>query len=212
MRANGKVLLVDDEEAVRVSWNRYLSERDFEVTTAEDGRVAMDWLTREPVDVVVADLKMPTVSGIELLEWMRGATPDTPFILLTGYGNDDVKQRVRDLGGFEYLDKPVSPEVLAAVITAAMLRQKQEQEAAVSAVEAPAEAVAVEAPPVEAVRLAESAPRGGAVKSTAEVLGGLVVAPILGLAFVMFLPVIGFAAFFKVAAEAVAKRFKPANT
>ncbi len=205
MRRNGKVLVVDDEEAVRTSWNRYLSERDFDVTTAEDGKVAMDWLAREPVDVVVADLKMPTVSGIELLEWMKGEAPDTPFILLTGFGNDDVKRRVRELGGFEYLDKPVSPEVLAAVVTAAMLKKEQEESAA-------AEAEAVSPMRAEPELTESSEAERGAMGSTGEVLTGLVVAPILGLAFVMFLPVIGFAAFFKVAAEAVSKRFKPANT
>ncbi len=203
MRRHGKVLVVDDEESVRRSWNRYLSERDFDVATAEDGKVAMDWLTREPVDVVVADLKMPTVDGMELLEWMKGATPGTPFILLTGYGNDDVKRRVRELGGFEYLDKPVSPEVLAAVVTAAMLKKEREEAAAKAA-----EAVT----PVELAPEGTAAVERGAMGSTGQVLTGLVVAPILGLAFVMFLPVIGFAAFFKVAAEAVTKRFKPANT
>ena len=96
MSAHKKVMIVDDEESVRVSFNRYLSTHGFDVLTVEDGGDAISRLRAEAVDVVVADLKMPRVDGMELLRWMHDERPDTPFILLTGYGNDEVEQTSPD--------------------------------------------------------------------------------------------------------------------
>lgn len=193
MNTQKRVMVVDDEEAVRLSWSRFLSERDFDVTTAEDGDKAIRRLSREPVDVVVADLRMPEVDGLQLLDWLHDAQPDTRFILLTGYGDADVERRARELGAFDYLDKPVSPDVLSAVITAATVEKERKARAQ--------EALAESAKP--AATQAEVVEEKSAVRSTSQVLGGLILGPIIGLAFVMFLPVIGIAAFFKVVAEAI---------
>lgn len=196
MSTHKRVLLVDDEEAVRLSWSRFLSEHDFDVTTAEDGGKAISRLSREPVDVVVADLRMPEVDGLQLLDWLHDTQPDTPFILLTGYGSEDVERRARELGAFDYLDKPVTPDVLSAVITAAMVEKERKQRAGRAVAAAAVEAEAREA-------TAAPAEEKSKVRSVGEIVGGLIMGPIIGLAFVMFLPVIGFAAFFKVLAEAV---------
>jgi DNA-binding NtrC family response regulator len=218
MSAYNKVLFVDDEEGVRTSWDRLLSEHGFDVTTAEDGSKAIDELNRTPVDVVVSDLKMPGLDGIQLLEWLHDRHPETRFILLTGYGNDEVERRVRELGAFEYLNKPISPETLAAVVTAAMhlkldLRPKAAPVAAAPAVVTPV----TEAPAVAAVEnTPQVAPQAEVVRKSRlrkalEILGGLVAAPLIGLAFVMFLPVIGFAALFWMLGESVWNAFKPAE-
>ncbi len=184
-----RVMFVDDEEAVRVSWNRFLSEQGFDVSTATDGAVAISELRDHPVDVVVSDLRMPTIDGVELLAWLREEQPDTRFIMLTGYGTEEVERRVRDLGAFEYLNKPISPDTLAAVVTAAThlklvdLDPVQEEEPEV------AEAVVEEV--VEAAQPAKTREKSK-LREWAEIVGGLVAAPIMGLTFVIFLPVIGF--------------------
>jgi DNA-binding NtrC family response regulator len=195
MNTQKRVMVVDDEAAVRTSWSRFLAENDYEVTTAEDGDKAISSLTQKPVDVVVADLRMPGKDGLELLDWLHMTQPDTKFILMTGYGDEDVERQARELGAFDYLDKPVSPEVLSAVITAATV----ERERKARAEEALAETVAEAAEPVEAEPVEQT--EKSTARSTAEIIGGLVMGPIIGLAFVMFLPVIGFAAFFKVLTE-----------
>lgn len=197
-----KVMFVDDEEAVRLSWDRFLSEKGFDVTTATDGARAISQLRERPVDVVVSDLRMPTVDGVELLAWLREEQPNTRFIMLTGFGTPEVERRVKELGAFEYLNKPISPDTLAAVVTAASYLNlvdldpakvaKKEAEAAETeqAVEAVVEAAPVEAAPAPAA----AAPRRehGKLRESAEIVGGLVAAPVMGLAFVIFLPVIGF--------------------
>ena len=105
-----RVMVVDDEEGVRTSWNRFLVGEGFDVTTAEDGETARSHLQEEPVDVVVADLRMPGLDGLQLLEWMKGSQPETRFILLTGYGSEDIERKARELGAYGYLNKPISAE------------------------------------------------------------------------------------------------------
>ena len=205
MNAHKKVMFVDDEEGVRLSWNRYLSEHGFEVTTAEDGAKAISKLRKEPVDVVVSDLKMPAIDGVELLEWIHDKQPQTQFILLTGYGNDAVENRVRELGDFEYLNKPISPDMLAAVVTAAsILEIGPEVEESVEGVPTVHDEVEIRTPQLEQRH------KSG-MRRTLEVVGGLIAAPILGLLFCIFLPVIGFAALFWTIGQSLRNAFKPAE-
>ena len=177
MSAQNRVMFVDDEDGVRLSYDRYFSGHGFDVETADNGANAVTHLRNDPVDVVVADLKMPVMNGVQLLEWIHDEQPDTRFILLTGYGNEEVEERVRALGAYEYLNKPINPDTLAAVVTAAMHLPVEEEAPPTEAVEAEAE------PAAEPVTVKGSARR------TLEIVLGLILAPILGLAFVIFLPV-----------------------
>jgi DNA-binding NtrC family response regulator len=204
MSGHNRVMFVDDEEGVRLSGDRVLSEKGFYVTTAGDGATAISELQAHPVDVVVADLRMPTVDGLQLLEWIQGEQPETKFILLTGYGSDEVERKARELGAYGYLNKPITPDTLAAMVTAAvnlklipdpsaepLMQEAEAPQAAVAAAEAAA--VVEEAEPA----LQEAQPEEEAVhRSGWEVAGSLIAAPLMGLAFVLFLPVIGFAALF----------------
>ena len=207
MNAQKRVMLVDDEGSVRLSWNRYLSQQGFEVTTADDGANAISKLQAEQVDVVVSDLRMPGVDGVQLLQWIHDERPNTQFILLTGFGSEDVEKKVRDLGAFDYLNKPISPDTLAAVVTAAT-HLKLVPQAAPMVFEAP---VAVEAAPVAAVAATPEVQAKSGLRRFTEVTVGLVAAPLMGLAFVVFLPVIGFGALFYRMGETLKDLFKPAE-
>jgi len=210
MNAHKRVMLVDDEESVRLSWNRYLSQQGFEVTTAIDGANAISKLQSEPVDVVVSDLRMPGVDGVQLLQWIHDERPDTRFILLTGFGTEDVEKKVRDLGAFDYLNKPIDPDTLAAVVTAATHLKLMPEAAVAEAAVAEAETMATpEAVPVAAVEATAEVQAKTGLRRSAEVAVGLVAAPLMGLAFVVFLPVIGFGALFWRMGETLKDLFKP---
>ena len=99
VNARKRVMFVDDEESVRLSWSRYLSQQGFDVTTANDGASAISMLQAEPVDVVVSDLRMPGVDGVQLLEWIHDERPGTQFILLTGFGSEDVEKKQKRKAG-----------------------------------------------------------------------------------------------------------------
>ncbi|HET9440003.1 MAG TPA: response regulator [Longimicrobiales bacterium] len=199
-----RVMVVDDEATVRDSWNRYLTQSGFEVVTAEDGKTAVSELSKKPVDVVISDLRMPGIDGLQLLEWVHDRKPDTPFILLTGYGNEEVERKAKDLGAYGYLNKPISPEALSLMLTGALV-QKAAEEKKAKAMAAVAEALPLEAEarPLELV-VPEVKP--AARKTLVQTAGGLVLAPIVGLMFVIALPVIGFGMLFKVGLEALRKK------
>jgi CheY-like chemotaxis protein len=179
-------MFVDDEEGVRVSWERYFQGRGLKTTTAPDGATAIDRLSRNPVDVVVSDMRMPGKNGLELQEWLHVRQPDTRFIMLTGYGDKRLEWETRQLGAVEYLEKPVSPDVLAHAIDRAL-----------DPTRVPFRLPWIELKPEampEPASVAEVTP----VVADEEVKGisaaQIVVAPFLGLAFVVFLPIIGIAA------------------
>ncbi|MHB1193556.1 MAG: response regulator [Longimicrobiales bacterium] len=207
MNAQKRVMLVDDEESVRLSWNRYLSQQGFEVTTADDGANAISQLQAGQVDVVVSDLRMPGVDGVQLLQWIHDERPQTQFILLTGFGSEDVEKKVRELGAFDYLNKPISPDTLAAVVTAAT-HLKLVPQAAPMVLEAP---VAPQVAEVAPVATAPEVQAKSGLRRFTEVTVGLVAAPLMGLAFVVFLPVIGFGALFYRMGETLKDLFKPAE-
>ncbi len=204
-----RVMFVDDEEGVRRSWDRLLSDRGFDVTTVEDGERAITQLRDEAADVVVSDLKMPGVDGLQLLEWLHQSQPETRFILLTGYGNDVVERKARELGAYEYLNKPVSPETLAMVIAAAMQTAPKAQPIVEATVlpkleeEAQVAALPVEGTVLASARAEEDEEEAESAWKTA---GKLALAPIAGLAFVIFLPVIGFGMFFWVVGQKIRKQ------
>ncbi len=215
MRPHNRVMFVDDEEGVRLSWNRVLSDQGFQVTTAQSGKAAIGELQLQPVDVVVSDLRMPDVDGFELLEWIQHEQPNTRFIMLTGYGSKAVERRARQLGAFEYLDKPIDPLTLTSIVSAAAdVEEEVEEEVEVEAPEPVlvAEPVVEEAQEAEAEAEEVEVARPSRLLRALKIVGGLIAAPIMGLAFVIFLPVIGFLAFFWYVAQAVRNVFRPTAT
>src|ERR1019366_832480 len=102
-----RVLLVDDEDSVRRASARVLGAEGFEVVQAEDGRAALAHLDRGDFDVVVSDVMMPHMSGLELLRAIRQRDLELPVILLTGMPNVDAALEAKRHGALHYLTKPV---------------------------------------------------------------------------------------------------------
>ena len=210
-----KVLFVDDEEGVRTSWGRYLSGRGFDVDTAADGDQALASLSTRPPDVVISDYKMPGADGLLLLQHVKKMHPDTPFIMLTGWGSDDIERKSRQMGAYGYLSKPVDPGTLTSLLTSAVqfrlqpkatseLQAATSETMAAAAVAVPALAAAVAAPATTLAvpTLQVERPVLGRVREVVKLGAMLVGAPLLGLAYVIFFPVIGFGALFYVVGEA----------
>ena len=206
MKTQDRVMFVDDEEALLAGWHRFLSDRGLEVTTARDGESAIAKLRNKPAHVVVSDLRMPKAGGLELLEWVHQQQPDTPFILMTGYGNEAVERRARELGAFDYLDKPVAPETLGASINAALQMGLVPATASVGTAALPS----VAAVPQEVQLVAEEAAATSArAMDVLRTIGALMAAPLLGLAFVIFLPFAGFVALLGILARSVRDAIAP---
>lgn len=102
-----RILLVDDEPLVRNTVSRYLARAGFEIDTAEDGKIAIEKLDENIYDLVLTDLKMPHLDGRELLKVMAERYPDTPRIVLTGFGEDKDILIALKAGASDFLYKPI---------------------------------------------------------------------------------------------------------
>ena len=115
-----KVALVDDEELFRETLAKLLRRRGLEVATAADGEAGVDLVRAMAPDVVVLDLRMPGIDGIETLRRIRGHRPDTRVVMLTGHGSVEAGVEALRAEAFDFLLKPVSPDQLVEVILAAV--------------------------------------------------------------------------------------------
>ena len=102
-----KVLLVEDEDIFRAVLQRRLRRRGLDVDGVASGEDALVFLEHEAVDVVVLDVKMPGMSGIEALEQIKDRFTDLEVVMLTGFADPTTAVRVMDRGAFAYLMKPV---------------------------------------------------------------------------------------------------------
>jgi two-component system nitrogen regulation response regulator NtrX len=103
-----KILIIEDEEPIRRVLVRILKEEDdnFVIHEASDGKLGLDLLKNESFDLVLCDIKMPKVDGIELLQRTRKNNSTIPFIMLTGHGNIETAVESMKLGAYDFISKP----------------------------------------------------------------------------------------------------------
>ena len=102
------ILVIDDEASIRNSFRDYLEDRNFRVLTAENGRVGIEVFEREKPDLVLVDLRMPEVDGLEVLALLKEMSPDTPLIVISGTGEITDVIEALHLGAWDYILKPFS--------------------------------------------------------------------------------------------------------
>jgi two-component system, OmpR family, response regulator MprA len=117
-----RVLVVDDEPAVRRALERALRLDNYEVALAEDGEEALDAIARTPVDAVILDVAMPRLDGLEVCRRMRKAGDRTPILMLTARDAIDDRVTGLDVGADDYLVKPFALRELQARIRALLRR------------------------------------------------------------------------------------------
>lgn len=118
-----RVLAVDDEEVVCESIRRVLTGEGYHVRTTTSSKEGVELLRREHFDLLLLDIKMPEMDGIEVLRRARDVSPETEVLIVTGYATIDTAVEAIKLGAFDYLEKPVSPPQLL-VATARALERK----------------------------------------------------------------------------------------
>ncbi|PIS37569.1 MAG: response regulator [Nitrospirae bacterium CG08_land_8_20_14_0_20_52_24] len=126
-----KVLLVDDEEAFVNTLAQRLKMRDLKVETVCNGEEALSYVKEKEPDVMVLDLKMPGLHGMDVLRKIRKAYPNIQVIVLTGHGTEKDEIEAKRLGGFDFLKKPADIETLVSKIRVAY---KEKLERAMTAV------------------------------------------------------------------------------
>lgn len=102
-----KILVVDDERAIRNSLKEILSDEGYNVDVAEDGPTAIDMAEKERYDVIFCDIKMPNMEGTEVLEKLRSDGVDSAIIMISGHGDIDTAVECIKKGAFDFIQKPL---------------------------------------------------------------------------------------------------------
>jgi len=122
-----KILLVDDEREFVQTLSERLEMRDLGSAVAYDGESALEVVQEDEPEVMILDLRMPGIDGIEVLRRVKASQPEIEIIILTGHGSEADRKMCMELGAFDYLQKPVEIEALSASIEKAneKIRQKR---------------------------------------------------------------------------------------
>ncbi len=123
-----EVLFVDDESAVLSTVDEYLSRQGYRVTVVDSGLKAFELVKEKDFDIVFTDLKMPDLNGLELLKAVKNFRPKTEVIIITGYGSIETAVEALQLGGYDYLQKPIKLERLMLLIDRIIENKKLEKE------------------------------------------------------------------------------------
>src|SRR5689334_7755908 len=121
---NRRVLVADDDESLRRVMQMELEELGYSVVTATDGEQALRALAEAHPALVISDLKMPGLSGLELLRKIRAGQPQMTVILITAFGTVETAVEAMKAGAYDYITKPVDHDQLALVVGRAMEHQK----------------------------------------------------------------------------------------
>jgi CheY-like chemotaxis protein len=117
-----RVLVVDDEPFVREVLSRFLSERGYQVDVAEDGQAALALIRTDAPDIVLLDLKMPRLGGLELLRILRDDGAELAVITISGHADEDTARESLDLGAADFINKPFDLEYLETSLLAKLLQ------------------------------------------------------------------------------------------
>jgi len=115
-----KILVVDDEMIVCESCKRILEEEGYEIETALSGKEAFEKMKVSPFDIVITDLKMPGIDGMEVLRTFRKEYPDSIIIMITGFSTVETAVEAMKLGAFDYIPKPFTPDEVTIVVKKAI--------------------------------------------------------------------------------------------
>lgn len=114
------ILIVDDEESIRQSLEGILSDEGYQVVTAENGEEALDIIKEEVPDLVLLDIWMPGMDGIQVLEKIKAMLPEQAVVMMSGHGTIETAVKATKVGAFDFIEKPFSLDKLLITIANAI--------------------------------------------------------------------------------------------
>ncbi len=124
---SARILVVDDEEIVIKSCLRILSSGGYQVEAVQDGREALRKIEEIPYDVVILDIMMPNIGGLEVLSRIKEAHPNVDVIMMTGLSQIGTAVQAMKLGAFDYISKPFEPDEIKLVVERALERRRLQE-------------------------------------------------------------------------------------
>ena len=194
MNAKLQVLVIDDDAVVGQSFDRVLSDKGYEVSTALSGEEALQTMEHSEFDLVFTDIKMPGIDGLEVTERIKARCPWTPVVVITGYGTQESEAKASVLGASGFVRKPLTPEMIESIALKAVNDSTVTTETVAAADELVENEPVIE---VEAIK---------AKNSTAKNVGLFFASPFIALGYVIALPIVGLYMFVKLGREAFIKK------
>jgi DNA-binding NtrC family response regulator len=119
-----KILVVDDEEGARELFFTILSDEGYDITLANNGEEALARFKGEAYDLVITDIKMPVMDGLQLLQEIRKTGSKTDVIMVTAYGEVESYLKAMSLGAAEYINKPIRIKELKRIVHKVLTERK----------------------------------------------------------------------------------------
>jgi two-component system response regulator PilR (NtrC family) len=127
-KSKGKILVVDDEKSMREVLDIFLKGEGYDVVIADRGEKATEIVKRDIFNLVISDLKMPKVSGFDLLKIIKEVSPNTTVVIMTAFGTTESAVEAMKLGAFDYIQKPFKMDDIRLVVKNAFERQKMQKD------------------------------------------------------------------------------------
>lgn len=121
-----KILIIEDEAAIRRVLTKILTEENdaYEVDEAEDGALGLEKVKKEDYDLVLCDIKIPKMDGVEVLEAAKQLKPEVPFVMISGHGDLETAVNTMRLGAYDYISKPPDLNRLLNTVRKALDRKE----------------------------------------------------------------------------------------
>ena len=202
MNTKPQVLVIDDDAVVGRSFDRVLSRKGYEVSTALTGEEGLKNIEATEYDVVFTDIKMPGIDGLEVAERIKAKCPWTPVVVITGYGTEENEAEASLLGVNGFVHKPLTPEIIESITLKALEEPGDAMQAANEA-EATPEIAAEATTEITAEASISSIRKVGMI---AKNIGLFFAAPFIALGYVIALPFVGVYMIVKLSKEAIEEK------
>lgn len=124
----GKILVVDDERGMREFLIIMLQKEGYEATPAGSGKEALDYIAQKFYDIVITDIKMPNITGIDVLKTVKESSPETLVIMITAYASTETAMEAMKIGAYDYITKPFKVEEIKLILRNALEKRRLREE------------------------------------------------------------------------------------
>ncbi len=121
-----RIMIIEDDEEMRSLLKDFFEEEGFETDSVNNGGDALRKLSADHVDLIISDVRMPGLTGLDILPKIRELKPKTPIIVITAYGSEEVRRKSLERGATTYLEKPIHLSTLRTLIREMVLRKQLE--------------------------------------------------------------------------------------
>jgi two-component system response regulator PilR (NtrC family) len=131
VKTQGKILVVDDEKSMREILEIFLKNEGYSVSVATNGESAVEALKSDIFNLIISDMKMPKMGGLELLKNVKESSPDTIFVVMTAFGTTESAVEAMKLGAYDYIQKPFQMDDIRLVVKNSLDKQKLQNDVSI---------------------------------------------------------------------------------